>query len=344
MQYDDILHVASSVIYGIHFILLIYLLFGRVWYIFRDTEYRLSLKTVYCFVTFCVFQLCSAGSFMFIVWMTNQHDSSIFIAYLFGSISMLIITIWITLLYIYKLFQVISHNADSKNDVLLQSITKYTVLAIVWISTAICFWIIPLMEDNLLNSSWYFVIYHGFMLLDVATNDIAFFLGFSFTDKLYMRLCSCLHGLIEKIFVFLVQYAQKRRTKRFKSVYQRKMEERKREYDAKKAEENKRKLSQSVAKIINSSSSKGKEEQRQQRVQTLDEKNVIQNIKEETNVKIVVTEANENESDKTVSHCKEMNDAAQTPESPLLQNDYVGQYKLPQTQQLHAQMVTIQSK
>merc|ERR1711933_375836 len=84
IEYDKILHIASSLMYGTHFILLIYLLFGRVWYIFKDTQYQLSLRTVYCFVIFCTFQLGSAASFLFVIWLTSNHDSSIFIAYLFG--------------------------------------------------------------------------------------------------------------------------------------------------------------------------------------------------------------------------------------------------------------------
>merc|ERR1712129_23800 len=100
----------------------------------------------------------------FIAWMKLNDDSSIFIAYLFVSMG-------ITLLYLYKLFRVISNNRGSESDVLLQSITKYTVLAIVWISTSVCFWSVPFLA-NMLHSKWYLVLYHAIQLLDVSTNDI----------------------------------------------------------------------------------------------------------------------------------------------------------------------------
>eukprot|EP01084_Bolivina_argentea_P160279 279134_1 len=228
VESEHILSVTTYFFYGSHFILLIFLLFGRIFYIFHDTEYHLSNKIICCFVIMCVFEMGNAASFMAIMIFSDSADGSVFIAKLIGTMTIIIVIFWITYLYIYKLFQVITHNIGSKNDVLIKSITKYTVLAIVWISTSICFWSIPFYLDWL-HSDWYYIIYHTFMLLDVSCNDIAFILGYGFADKVYFKLCNCGHKLIKKIFVILVQKDNDKRSKTFKNIYLQKMEQRKKQ-------------------------------------------------------------------------------------------------------------------
>eukprot|EP01084_Bolivina_argentea_P208192 355054_1 len=128
-EYDYIFVCSTAFFYGLHFILLIYLLYSRLYYVFHDTAYHLSHKTRHLFTILVSFTAIDMLSFICIVWITNDDHFMIFVCYLFGVISIIIITISITMLYIYKLFQVIRNNENSQNHThskLLQSITKYT--------------------------------------------------------------------------------------------------------------------------------------------------------------------------------------------------------------------------
>eukprot|EP01084_Bolivina_argentea_P307974 532409_1 len=206
-QYDYLFACSTAFLYGTHFVLLIYLLFCRLYYVFKPSAHKLSKSTICIFMILCSIEVIDVISFITIVYLTNDDHIMIFITYSIGVINIIVITVFITTLYIYKLFQVIKDNPTTHNEPLLNNITKYTVLALIWISTAICFWCIPYAAKRF-NSHLYTILYHAFMLLDVSANDISFMFGYGFADKLYKRSCSYTHSKCKLCFICLVEKAR----------------------------------------------------------------------------------------------------------------------------------------
>eukprot|EP01084_Bolivina_argentea_P140646 247207_1 len=219
-NYDYIFVCTNAIFYGLHFVLLVYLLVTRIYFIFRDSAYRLSILTISVFIGLTVFVAFDMILYVLIIIITHDTNSVmttndkehllIFATYTIGIATIILLTICSTLLYIYKLFQIIYKNRSNdskiqlKNDKLVKSITKYTNLAVIWISTSILFWCIPY-TVNQFDYNIYLIIYYLFILLDVAANTIAFALGYQFADKLYTKVCSYSDHLLKKIFICLIQ-------------------------------------------------------------------------------------------------------------------------------------------
>eukprot|EP01084_Bolivina_argentea_P266940 452944_1 len=203
----------STFFYGSHLILLIALLFARIYFIFDETLYKLSETTIHIFIALFIFEICDVAIYILLVTCTiplkpYQSDQLLFITYLIGVANMFVIVLWISILYVYKLFTILSNTSDNSNPItekLFTSVTKHTLLALIWISTLISFWCIPISFRQYLNYDAYLLLHHGFMLLDVNTNAFTFVLGFQFAHKTYMRCCSCTHNKFKKLIKNLVQ-------------------------------------------------------------------------------------------------------------------------------------------
>lgn len=211
ISYGYIFVCTTALFYGLHFMLLIYLLFCRIYYVFNNTQYKLSKLTLYTFVGLCIFCLSDVGAFTFVVFYTNDDSHIlIFILYSIGVITIILITIWITLLYIYKLFRLIRNNSSMtpQNDKLIANVTKYTILAIIWISTGIIFWFAPFIALYGMDYLKYLILYHTFILLDVSANNIAFVLGYHFADKIYLKCCNKLDKIFRKCLEGLVNFTR----------------------------------------------------------------------------------------------------------------------------------------
>ena len=119
---------------GLHFSLLIVMLFGRIYLVFDNTQYQVSRASICIFTGLCLFSLADIAAFVFVVLYTNDDSHLlIFALYTIGIITIVLITIWITSLYIFKLFKVIKHDTSTapKNDELIQNISKYALLTII---------------------------------------------------------------------------------------------------------------------------------------------------------------------------------------------------------------------
>eukprot|EP01084_Bolivina_argentea_P021415 39798_1 len=209
-NFDNIFLLTGTFFYGTHLILLIVLLFARVYFIFVETAYALSHTSIWIFISLCIFEIFTVAIYVLLTTTASPHAGLTLISYFIGVVNMLIIVLWITILYVYKLFQIIANSANSCNPItekLLTNVTKHTVLALIWISTSICFWCIPFVYATRpnLNFDTYLLLHHGFILLDVNTNGFTFVLGFQFAHKIYMKCCSCTHNKFKKRFKKLVK-------------------------------------------------------------------------------------------------------------------------------------------
>eukprot|EP01084_Bolivina_argentea_P193916 332665_1 len=205
-ELDTIFLLTGTFFNGAQLIWLIALLFGRIYFIFNETAYKVSNTTMYIFISLCIFEIFDVTFYVLLQTgdiSVNKHHEFAFLTYFIGVINMLVLVLWITILYVYKLFQIISNTGNSCGTVsekLLTIMTKHTVLALIWISTSICFWCIPFALKPFLNSDIYLLLYHGFILLDVNANAFTFLLGFQFAHKMYLKCCSCTHNKCKKMF------------------------------------------------------------------------------------------------------------------------------------------------
>eukprot|EP01084_Bolivina_argentea_P077101 139788_1 len=192
---NQILNIIWSLSYFSQWILLLSVLFIRLDFVFKDTEYELSKYTIRIFI----FMVC-AMSLTFIVPLCAVKVSSPFIYYItvilmFGIA--IILSLIITYLFIYKLYKVYNitytDNASQTNN-LLSTMIKNTILAMTSIGTSLL---------NTLNYIiWYTVfrsisietsypILNIFYLLDFSSNFFCIMLTFSANKFYYYKLCGC---------------------------------------------------------------------------------------------------------------------------------------------------------
>lgn len=154
---------------GIHFSLLVYLLFRRLYNVFAKSQYKMSRSSVVCFIALFIFIVCDVATFVFVIY-TNSDGAQLLISrilYIGGLAGMILMSVGITFLYSYKLFRLIrSHLSHSprpssrdlleSNERLIANVSKYTLLAVLWISTGIIFWISPVIAYyRLVDYLWY---------------------------------------------------------------------------------------------------------------------------------------------------------------------------------------------
>eukprot|EP01084_Bolivina_argentea_P037274 68931_1 len=234
---DNILINTTALLYGGHFTLLIILLFGRIYYVFNDTQYKLAPITLIIFFFLLIFGFIDVAFFGYAVLFNNSKIKNI--SYIAGTFAIDFTIIWIAILYVYKLFQVIkttskysirrrhsissvtsfsktrsfsrksnieSSAAKNPNDALLVTITKYTVLSTISILISMFFWMIPYIG---LTVNWfvYVMLYNAFMWLDITSNVMAFTMGYKFYNNFYIKLCQCPDNICKLCFECLVFYA-----------------------------------------------------------------------------------------------------------------------------------------
>lgn len=135
-------------------------------------------------------------------------DKGVAITYYIGTLLIVLTTIWIIILYIYKLFQVMRYSQKvdperaNKTKVtehtrprrtsqhrLLPTISKYTVLAIFSILSSILFWIVAILRHGGFEGLF---LYHLCLFIDVTVNLICFVLGYAYTNSIYHKYCDCI--------------------------------------------------------------------------------------------------------------------------------------------------------
>ena len=131
-------------LYCMHLWLLFLVLFYRLNYVFKDTIYKLSCFTFNSYRFILTIQPILIPIHLIFVWIIGDLQG------LIGWIYQIIFTSSLSILFIYKLFQIYKHAQTSNdNDELLSIITRNTLLALISISITIIFLI-----------SWAFLSYY----------------------------------------------------------------------------------------------------------------------------------------------------------------------------------------
>ena len=237
---DDLNVLSMGSFYALHFLLLILLLFIRLNIVFNASAYgkyypciysfvhnifltvskhtnnkhkkyimtALSKISIYFFITLCILGVIDGITFA--VFVIRKNDTIWQISYFIGTMLIVLTTIWVICLYIYKLFAVIRNSqqhristtpstsgSNSKRkstahqtDNLLPTISKYTVNAIFCILSSVLFWITAFLVLTSNKSGFIgLFIYHLCLLINVIVNLICFVLGYGFTNKIYSKYC-----------------------------------------------------------------------------------------------------------------------------------------------------------
>ena len=215
---DSLTTLTIGVFYGLHFLLLILLLFTRLKHVFETSTYALSKCSIYFFISLCVLGIIDGCIFFYFI--INRHGNMVKISYVLGTLLILIATIWVISIYIYKLFTVIrnsqrhrlpafsrsvsSRTSSSKPststkaksaaesaDTLLPTISKYTVTAMFCILSSVLFWIVAIAVPSDGGFPRLFS-YHFCLFIDVTVNLVCFVLGYGYTNKVYYKYCGCI--------------------------------------------------------------------------------------------------------------------------------------------------------
>ena len=168
----------------------------------------LSRGTIYFFVILCILGIIDGVAFAVFV-VTPNKEMLARITYFIGTMMIVLTTIWVISLYIYKLFTVIRKSRQhrisstmtstgsrkssakltvSEDDSLLPTISKYTVSAIFCILSSVLFWITAFFIGRVAGF-WRLFAYHLCLFIDVTVNLICFVLGYGYTSKIYLRYC-----------------------------------------------------------------------------------------------------------------------------------------------------------
>eukprot|EP01083_Nonionella_stella_P087403 243168_1 len=226
-KHDGLYIITSTPLYGGHFLFFTVLLFQRLRQIFNDTQYKLAIYTKRIFYGLVVFGLTDAALFILMRFVDMEGDFGL-IFYLIGTAAIIVTYLWISILYIIKLFKVMRdstqsalppvpstqgsrHKFASKSNpfpprlVLSSSVSrsrKQSIQAnehILASITKYCVLTTMSLVTNIvfwctpfISQDNYFEFQFVYLLLwqlSISVNICAFALGFHFSKELYLKLC-----------------------------------------------------------------------------------------------------------------------------------------------------------
>ena len=172
----------------------------------------LSKGTIYFFIILCILGIIDGIAFA--VFIVSSDTILARITYFIGTMLIVLTTIWVISLYIYKLFVVIRNSRQHRissitstgsrksgvqvtvkeDDTLLPTISKYTVTAIFCILSSVLFWMVAFFVTSDTGFARLFA-YHFCLFIDITVNLICFVLGYGYTNKIYAKYCGCIDGV-----------------------------------------------------------------------------------------------------------------------------------------------------
>mmetsp|Transcript_6911 Transcript_6911/g.11417 ORF Transcript_6911/g.11417 Transcript_6911/m.11417 type:complete len:321 (-) Transcript_6911:112-1074(-) len=189
---------AYSVLYAFQWYLLLFVLFLRFYYVFRDTRHALSRCTILVIVTMMALGILNMLSAA-ILWRSSLYVVLIIVLMFIA----LTISLLLTGLFAYKLCVVYKANA-SRYDVafnqnpiseeLLSLITKTSILALVSISGSILqtiVFVLVTVAFTGLADEYGDAIIDVATLCDISTNFLCIMLSLSLNQVYYQYLCGC---------------------------------------------------------------------------------------------------------------------------------------------------------
>eukprot|EP01083_Nonionella_stella_P004870 14235_1 len=183
-------------IYIFQMLILLGILFYRVWIVFTNSTFELSIATIRFFVALYIFTwidlilfgVLSAAYWLFDVWLIDITAYVIIAAT--GSCCIFVLNVSLIYLFIYKLVQAFKSLSNNRDN-LLQLITKTSLLFFVSTLTLLLFVISPPLR-NLRSVHWDFVC-DVVLIGDVYANFMCIWLSYQFADDYYDKICGVCH-------------------------------------------------------------------------------------------------------------------------------------------------------
>eukprot|EP01084_Bolivina_argentea_P005771 10896_1 len=241
MEYERVILAVSVPLYGGHFLFFIVLLFQRLRKIFEDSQYELNKCTANVFYFLVAFGLVDAVLFILLRSILDIDGIWWRLFHAIGLLAIFATYVWISILYIIKLFNVVqdtvknsyqieqssssaisastissTQNVSSRrtNERFLTPITKYTLLTTISLLINLIYTGITQRPKH--NYYHYTPICLAllFWQLSISVNIIGFALGFHFSQSLYTKICARPDKSCKLCFQFMVYFTlQKKENK-----------------------------------------------------------------------------------------------------------------------------------
>ena len=185
-----ILYSIMNIISAIQSLLLVIVLFMRLYQTFKSTLYSLSMFTIKLFIGICI-TMTFLGIIVLSVYTYNIDNT--LIASVLGIILLLYIflLIWVVGLYVKKLIEV-QRNASQNDEEFVKMITKTALLCIISVSTTLVL-MISIVVLSLFDTEIGFLVQCLIILMDIYTNFMCILLSFNPFEIFYQRLCGFCH-------------------------------------------------------------------------------------------------------------------------------------------------------
>ena len=184
----------ATILYLSQYAVMILLLFYRLKVVFDGTTYRLSQRTKWTFYIMYMLLIFMEVSSQFVYILLKWHSSVGAILLSFAGLCITLIIIFLTFLFVTKLIDVHKRCDCHRENKLLFTITKQSVLTLISIVSSLVMLIIffLLSSTGLLVSS----IHANFVLalcvlIDIWTNFICILLGYHSFNPYYTKMCGC---------------------------------------------------------------------------------------------------------------------------------------------------------
>eukprot|EP01084_Bolivina_argentea_P280170 479096_1 len=186
---------------------LLVLLFIRVYVVFKGSLFQLSSCITRTVISAFLITLSLVIVLAIPIWKTDNlwQIRNLFFALIF--LLTIVYCIWITTFFIYKLYQVFKA-AELKDDHLLPTITKNTVLAIFSIAVtflAIIVWITSPTTQKRRENDFAHYIYYFIFLLNLYVNFITSMLMYGTFKPYYDKLCGCIDSKCKSCCIRMIQ-------------------------------------------------------------------------------------------------------------------------------------------
>ena len=175
-------------LYSIQTVIVIGILFYRLYKVFGRKPFQLSKFVTYSFIT-CYTFLCVLLIFFNIFGMTSMINYAIsVIVGVIIFIYILIMNVWLVFLFIFKLIQ--TYGCEEADESLIELITKISILCFTSAFTVLLTSIFVSLSLEITSYHWYFIL-DIFVIMDLYTNFLCVLLSFRYFDRFYLTICKC---------------------------------------------------------------------------------------------------------------------------------------------------------
>ena len=195
----------AALLFVIQTLLLLAILFMRLYVVFKGTMYALSSVTIKLY--WIIYSLCIL--FFIVAGISFVNLSQTIIGSIIVAFAFLLIIIMVSVLialFLYKMAQVYkSVDTENSNPALIAIITKTNLLAIISIVSTLITAIFVTLETSIWsNSIPVFMISRLLVINDVFTNFWCIILSSSIFNNWYLKICKCCHLRCESCWYRIV--------------------------------------------------------------------------------------------------------------------------------------------